>query len=74
MNERERLRILKYDVGALKKNIWKHKKNIKIFTEAVKDAKAQIKLLQSYIDMIEQDKKEKPKSVVDLLKRGQGRA
>lgn len=56
MDPKELKIILGYDVEALKNNIDRHKKNIAIWSEAIQKAKRDIKELQSYVYMIEENK------------------
>ena len=56
MNPKELKIVLGYDVEALKKNIERHKKNIATWSQAVEDAKREIKELESYIALIEENK------------------
>ena len=48
--------ILGYDIEALKRNIERHKKNIETWSQAIQDAKRDIKELESYILLIEENK------------------
>ena len=54
MSEKDRKVILGYDVGALKRNIETHKRNMQVFAEAVDDARRDIVKLEYYIKMIEE--------------------
>ena len=56
MNAKERAVILGYDVKALKRNIERHRKNVNVFSQAVQDARQEIKKLESYILLIEETK------------------
>lgn len=56
MNPKERAVILGYDIKALKRDIERHRKNINIFSQAIQDAKREIKKLESYILLIEETK------------------
>lgn len=54
MNEHQRGRILQYDPEAIKRNIRKHRENIRIFTEHIEQAKEDIEELESYLSVIEE--------------------
>ena len=56
MDPKELKIILGYDIEALKRNIERHKKNIETWSQAIQDAKRDIKELESYILLIEENK------------------
>ena len=56
INAKERAVILGYDVEALKSNIERHMENVNVFSQAIQNAKREIKKLESYILLIEESK------------------
>ena len=56
MDPKELKIILGYDVEALKRNSERHQKNIETWSQAIEDAKREIKELKSYILLIEENK------------------
>lgn len=56
INAKERAVILGYDVKALKSNIERHMENVNVFSQAIQNAKREIKKLESYILLIEESK------------------
>ena len=56
INAKERDVILGYDVKALKRNIERHMENVNVFSQAIQNAKREIKKLESYILLIEETK------------------
>lgn len=56
MDPKELKIILGYDVEALRNNVERHRKNITAWSQAIQDAKREIKELESYILLIEENK------------------
>jgi len=56
MDSKELKIVLSYDVEALRNNVERHRKNIATWSQAIQDAKRDIKELESYILMIEENK------------------
>ena len=56
MDPKELKIILGYDVEALRNNVEHHRKNITTWSEAIEDAKRDMKELESYILLIEENK------------------
>lgn len=56
MDPKELKTILGYDVEALRNNVEHHRKNIATWSQAIQDAKREIKELESYILLIEENK------------------
>ena len=56
MDPKELKIILGYDVGALKNNIERHRKNIATWSQAIQEAESGIKELEGYILLIEENR------------------
>lgn len=56
MDPKELKIVLGYNVEALRNNVEHHRKNIATWSQAIQDAKRDIKELESYILMIEENK------------------